>query len=158
MHYIDWPDWPDWPDWQKDRKTKWGNNRKRKRGNDKKDRMIKRQIDKKRNQVFWYVKLTLVSYTIFVQTRSCAALRAADLGLSGQDAFQARTFGRFPTSLFSPQAHGSKWILILIQLLQIKDRKMWHINKQTQFQKLLIFRDSNDPNWPPLILQWMNIL
>ena len=56
-------------------------------------------------------------------TRSCAALRAADLGLSGQDEFQARTFGRLPASLFSPLALSSNWILILIQLLQVKDRQ-----------------------------------
>ena len=29
---------------------------------------------------------------VFILTMSCAALRAADLGLSGQDAFRARTF------------------------------------------------------------------
>ena len=37
----------------------------------------------------------------FQSTRSCAALRAADLGLLGQDAFGARTFGRFQVTLFS---------------------------------------------------------
>ena len=42
-------------------------------------------------------------------------LRAADLGLSGQDEFWARTFGRFPTSLFLPLALSSNWILILLQ-------------------------------------------
>ena len=42
---------------------------------------------------FWNFKSILI-------TRSCAALRAADLGLSGQDAFRARTFWRFPVSLF----------------------------------------------------------
>ena len=52
----------------------------------------------------------------FIVTRSCAALRAADLGLSGQDAFRARTFGRLPVSLFSPLELSSNWILILIQL------------------------------------------
>ena len=37
----------------------------------------------------WYILLTLFNvYT----TRSCAALRAADLGSSGQDTFRARTF------------------------------------------------------------------
>ena len=48
---------------------------------------------------------------------------AADLGLSGQDAFGGRTFGRFPASLFLPLALSSNWILILIQLLQVKDRQ-----------------------------------
>ena len=36
----------------------------------------------------------------FVDTRSCAALRAADLGFLGQDAFRGSIFGRFPASLF----------------------------------------------------------
>ena len=35
----------------------------------------------------------------FDSTSSCVALRAADLGLSGQDAFQTRTFGHFPAKL-----------------------------------------------------------
>ena len=64
-----------------------------------------------------------INSILFNETRSCAALRAADLGLSGQDAFRGRTFGRFPASLFSPLALSSNWILILIQLLQIKDRQ-----------------------------------
>ena len=63
-----------------------------------------------------------VAIIIFI-TRSCAALRAADLGLSGQDAFRAKILGRFPTSLFLPLALSSNWILILIQLLQVKDRQ-----------------------------------
>ena len=47
----------------------------------------------------------------FPDTRSCAALRAADLGLSDQNAFRGRTFGRFPASLFSPLASGSTALL-----------------------------------------------
>ena len=65
-------------------------------------------------------------YHSFYKTRSCAALRAADLGLSGQDAFWARTFGRFPGSLFSPLAlmmkkvwrypHGAPTDLLMFRL------------------------------------------
>ena len=47
---------------------------------------------------------------LFALTRSCAALRV-DLGLSGQDAFLGRTFGRFPASSLSTTAHvnGKSW-------------------------------------------------
>ena len=71
---------------------------------------------------FKFINLMFLSQ-LFALTRSFAALRAADLGLSGQDAFRGRTFGRFPASLFSPLALSSNWILILIQLLQVKDRQ-----------------------------------
>ena len=40
----------------------------------------------------------------FPDTRSYAALQAADLGLSDQNAFRGRTFGRFPASLFASGA------------------------------------------------------
>ena len=42
----------------------------------------------------------MISYRTFYTTMSCAALQAVDLELSCQDAFRARTFGRFPTFLF----------------------------------------------------------
>ena len=44
---------------------------------------------------------SLSGFSLFQETsRSCATLRAADLGLSGQDAFRGRTFSHFPASLF----------------------------------------------------------
>ena len=76
-------------------------------------------------------------------TRSCAALRAADLGLSGQDAFRGRTFGRFPASLFSPLALSSNWTLILIQLLQCSFFVSYagsQLTLMTQNEKVHIFR------------------
>ena len=39
-----------------------------------------------------------------LETRSYAALWAADLRSSGQDTFQTGTFGGFPTSHFAPPA------------------------------------------------------
>ena len=51
---------------------------------------------------FWGVACLNVStlLLIFCDTWFCAALRAANLGSSGQDTFQAGTFGGFPTSPF----------------------------------------------------------
>ena len=66
-------------------------------------------------------KVCDLSFMTFLSTRSCAALRAADLGLSGQDAFRARTFGRFLVSLFSPLELSSNWILILIPIITTLD-------------------------------------
>ena len=81
--------------------------------------------------------------SLFSATRSCAALRAADLGLSGQDAFRGRTFGRFPASLFSPLALSSNWILILIQLLQVKDRQNVTHKQTDTVSKVAHFCDSH---------------
>ena len=79
----------------------------------------------------------------FPETRSCAALRTADLVLSGQDAFRGRTFGRFPASLFSPLALSSNWILILIQLLQVKDRQNVTHKQTDTVSKVAHFCDSH---------------
>ena len=76
-------------------------------------------------------------------TRSYAALRVADLGLSVQDAFQGRTFGRFPASLFSPLALSWNWILILIQLLQVKDRQNVTHKQTDTVSKVAHFCDSH---------------
>ena len=59
-----------------------------------------------------------INSILFNETRSCAALRAADLGLSGQDAFRGRTFGRFPASLFSPLASGSTALLDKVMIFR----------------------------------------
>ena len=56
----------------------------------------------------WKAKKMNEYHHSFDFTRSCAALRAADLRLLGQDAFRARTFGRFPVSLFS-HTRGHNW-------------------------------------------------
>ena len=68
---------------------------------------------------------------------------AADRGLSGQDAFRGRTFGRFPASLFSPLALSSNWILILIQLLQVKDRQNVTHKQTDTVSKVAHFCDSH---------------
>ena len=72
-------------------------------------------------------------FYLFLQTRSCAALRAADLGLSGQDAFRARTFGRFPVSLFSPLELSSNHFSLLTYTGS-------QLTFMTQNEKVMIFR------------------
>ena len=47
---------------------------------------------------------------IFCDTRFSAAMRATDLGSSGQDTFQPGIFGGFRTSRFMPRALISNWI------------------------------------------------
>ena len=108
------------------------------------------------------LNLTEVARRKFLSlTRSGVALRAADLGLSGQDAFSARTFGHFPASLFLPLALSSNWIFILIQLLQIPT-KWWFfvIDRGSQLTGNDDFSSLTwDPNWLEVIIfrHWQRI-
>ena len=75
---------------------------------------------------------------IFCNTRFCAVQQAADQGLSGQDTFQAGTFGCLSKSRFVPLALISNWI-VQFNFHTLK----WHTYKETQLQKLVSNRGQN---------------
>ena len=81
----------------------------------------------------------------FIVTRSCAALWAADLGLSGQDPFQVLIFCH--THGVTTDHHGTEWESAHFSLLTYTGSQLTFM---TQNEKVIIFRDllTRGHNWP----------